>query len=239
MKITVQIGGGGLSLWQHKHDVELGGVRWVVDPDNLDALNGAPEVFPMLDRPMAITRQWQYYCRAINYGMSIQHVSALFGTSKAFTNGNGWNHNEPRANWLLVENLNSPLPKFSKVYTCGGSLLTGVVSGTDLIVRVMDGTQEPPLKPGRTYPQNVEQIDPDDYAFMPRTHPWMFLVATNVKGTGTVFPFANGGIYPWRENGGRQYTFLPHVSNFEVRYPLFRLNRLPDGAPIPSAYWSA
>ena len=238
MKVSLRITDPLPQLWQHRHDIELGGVRPVVDPENPDALKGAPEVFVLLDYSVPVTKQWQFYCRAINPAMAVQHIAALFGDEKAFCNGQGFgNPNNLRANYLLEEDLTFPLPKFGKVYTCGGSVLAGNVSGSYLIVETLDGNREPPLRPGHKYPQSVDEINPDDYLFLPETHPWLFLVAVNVKSNGTAFPFANGGVYSWTPDPTRPFSFLPHVSRYEVRYPLSKLKKVPLGAPVPSPYY--
>ena len=229
---------GRMQFWQHKHDIELGGVRDVIDGNDPNDLKGAPEVFWLVQNAMEITKQWQFYIRAINYKMSIQHVSALFGYQKAFTNGHGFGDpTDPRANFLLGEDLNSRLPKFPKVFTCGGSVLSGLESGGLFVPRMMNGNKSPLLKAGRTYPNTVDEINPNDYFYMPATHPWLFFAANNVKGSGSVFPFDNGAFYPWLEN--RPFTFMPHVSRFPINYPSSKLKKMSPGLNVPSPYYTA
>jgi hypothetical protein len=115
--------------------------------------------------------------------------------------------------------------------------MTGVVRGDELIVTMLDGSQPPPLKEGRSYPERVEDISLDDYLFTPQTHRHFFFAANIIRRDGKTVPFPNGAVYDWT-NDGRMYSWLPHVkkANVEVRYPLSRLIPLPPGAPIPSPY---
>jgi hypothetical protein len=181
----------------------------------------------MHDSRVAITEQWQFFIRAINHGMSIQHVAALFGPTQAFTNRPV---NDKRANHLLGTKLNRPDPEFDQVCTCALSVMTGAVSGEDLIVTMLDGSQPPPLKEGRRYPERVEDINPDDYLFTPWTHRHFFFAANIIRRNGKTVLFPHGAVYDWT-NDGQLYSWLPHVkrANFEVRYPLSRLIPLPLG----------
>jgi hypothetical protein len=133
--------------------------------------------------------------------------------------------------------LNRPDPEFDKVRTCALSVLTGSVSGEDLIVAMLDGSQEPPLKDGRRYPETVEDIKLDDYLFVPQTHRHFFFAANIIRRDGRTVPFPHGAVYDWMDDD-RTYTWLPHVkrSQFEIRYPLTKLIPLPAGAPLPSPY---
>ena len=117
--------------------------------------------------------------------------------------------------------------------------MTGIVHGDDLLVEMMDGSQPPPLKPGFDYPDRVEEIDPDIYAFTPRTHRHLFFVANITRMDGKkISPFPHGKPYPAWTGDERNYTWMPHVapSSAGVRYPLSRLVRLEPGAAIPSPY---
>ncbi len=133
--------------------------------------------------------------------------------------------------------LSRPDPEFDKVRTCALSVLTGSVSGKHLIVTMLDGSQEPPLKEGRSYPERVEDINLDDYLFTPQTHRHLFFVANIIRRDGRTVPFPHGAVYDWT-NDGKPYTWLPHVkrAQFEVRYPLSKLIQLLPGAEIPSPY---
>jgi hypothetical protein len=213
-------------LWQHKDDH---GVF-----DDLRTCVPCPAVFPMDDSRVTITKQWQFFIRAINPGMRLQHVSALFGPKKAFTNRPV---NDKRADHLTGANQGHPDLEFDKVRTCALSVMTGVVRGDELIVTMLDGSQPPPLKEGRNYPERVEDINLDDYLFTPQTHRHFFFAANIIRRDGKTVPFPNGAVYDWT-NDGRRYSWLPHVkkAKIEVRYPLSRLIEFPRGAPIPSPY---
>ena len=221
-----------LQAWRHKDDLELyGRVR-----NCATQLGGCPAVFDLVDGyKIELTRDWQFYIRAINYAMTAHHVSALFGDSKAFCNGSGLGGTVPRADWIMNENTNRENPSFDKVRTCARSILSGTVEGNELIINAMDGSHPPPLKAGRAYPTRLEDVDLDDYLFNPQDHRWMFLVANNIGEDGGIFPFDNGGRYAWTEEQ-RPYTFLPHVARGMVRYPLNNLVMIPAGSPIPSPY---
>ncbi|HET9587999.1 MAG TPA: hypothetical protein VFO91_04335 [Anaerolineales bacterium] len=210
--------------WQHKDDIGVFGMPRECAP--------CPAVFPMQDTRVTVTRQWQFFIRAINYKMSLRHVAALFGPQKAFTNRNP---SDLRADHLRGENLDRPDPDFDKVRTCALSVMTGEASGDDLIVTMLDGSQPPPLKEGRRYPERVEDINPNDYLFTPWTHRHFFFAANIIKPDGKTVPFPNGASYDWMGDR-KQYSWMPHVSRFEVRYPLSNLIALPAGSPVPSPY---
>jgi hypothetical protein len=117
-----------------------------------------------------------------------------------------------------------------------------VITAPNLLeVHMFDSRQPPLLKPGRSYPSRVQDVNPDDYLYMPRTHPWMFLTATIVNRSGEVVQFPRGAVYPWTgDNTSR--SFLPHIYHpgwGPVRYDLGKLWRVPDNQPIPSPYRSA
>lgn len=214
----------GRWIGQHKRDDEV--------PAALKPVRHrypTPAVWPLgeaSDHKVEITMQWQFYIRAINPGRSLQYVAALFGPTLAFTNRK---RDDARADWLRRKDLDRPNPDFDRVRTCTGSLLSGVVDGDYLIVDMMDGTRPPPLVPGKNYPARVEDVRLEDYAYRPETHPWLFMAATRV-GVGpehVTGPFPNGAVYSWTGDG-KPYTWLPHVANRPIRYPLAYLRRV-DG----------
>lgn len=221
----------GLPLWRHKDDRELG-----EDAPDRPHPSGDPAVFPMQDKKVQVTKQWQFFIRAINFEMSLQHVAALFGHKKAFTNRP---KDDLRADYLQGLNLDRPDPDFDRVRTCALSVMTGVVDGEDLLVEMMDGSQSPPLKPGFEYPERVEDIDLDIYEFTPKTHRHLFFAANITKAGGRkITPFPNGKRYPDWTGDERNYTWMPHVapSKARVRYPLSKLVQLEPGKPIPVPY---
>lgn len=117
------------------------------------------------------------------------------------------------------------------------TLLTGTNA---LEPTLFDSRKPPPLKPGKTYPTRVQDVDPDDYVYLPRTHPWMFLTANIVNRSGEVVQFPRGAVYAWTEDNTPR-SFLPHIYNPDfgpVRYDVSRLWRVPDSQPIPRPYRS-
>lgn len=224
VKITAVDPDPSIPLWQHKDDMGVFGAPRECAP--------CPAVFPLQDTRVAITKQWQFFIRAINYGMRLQHVVALLGPKKAFTNRDP---SDLRADYLKGENLDRPDPEFDKVRTCSLSVMTGTVSNGELIVAMLDGLQPPPLKEGRNYPESVQDINPDDYLFTPWMHRHLFFAANITKPNGKTVPFANGAVYDWTGDR-RPYSWMPHVSRLEVPYALSNLMELPARTPIPSPY---
>jgi hypothetical protein len=214
-----------VQLYQHREDLEVYGYIRDCAP--------CPSIFPMTgDIKTEITEQWQYYVAACNSGMELQYVAALFGPGKAFTNRN---KDFICADWLRRRNLKEPNPWWDKVRTTSRSVMTGTKVIDTLKVTMLDGTKEPALKPGRSYPKAVGEINPDDYLYHPRTHRHLFCVANIVNIKGEVVPFDNGALYDWTGDGV-PYTFIPHIARFPVYYPLENLIELPPGSPIPSPY---
>lgn len=212
-------------LWMVKHNAFRG--------DNPNY----PAIVNLLPQPVKLTREWQFFIRAINYAMPIRKVSAIFGNWKAFTNGTGFGDpNDLRRNYLLGEHTSTryELPKFDKVRTCIRATHTGEAQGDYLWLETFDGDEPPPLKPGKRHPRTVGEINIDDYLYNPRDHRWMFFAANNIDDRGKVFPFDNGGFYDWFEDGDRQVTWLPLVSNFPVRLSLEYFEKVTS---IPSPYY--
>ncbi len=223
-------------LWRHKNDFELG----VNAPTRtFGELKAVPEVYTLDDRGMALTKQWQFFIYAINFHMDIKKISAIFGTRRAFTNKKGFpsKPNDPlRADWILGENLDAPNPEFDKTRTCARSVMTGTVVGNKLRLKMLDGNLPPPLKQGRTYPEKIQDVDPDDYLYLPWTHRYYFFAANTVDVRGETSPFPKGGNYKDLIGDNRMYTWLPHVTKFQVLYPLSMLEKVAAGEPVPSPY---
>lgn len=128
---------------------------------------------------------------------------------------------------------------YSPTYKDGRRQLRFAATRNMLNVVTFDSRKNPPLKPGRTYPRNRSEINPDDYLYMPQTHRHMFLVANVVKMNGDVYQFPRGATYPWVDDGLTPYSFLPHINNYgygAVLYPLDYLRKLPLGSPVPRPY---
>jgi hypothetical protein len=227
-----------------------------------------PAVWVLMDDPHAeVDRQWQYYLRAINYNMALEDVYLLLDYRLAFANRTGFrNPSSPRADYFHNRDLQYKPPQLDKVRTCSRNVLTGatgyslmvalretvtavttrqpvslrtaLTASNVLEVRTLDSVPPPPLRAGRSYPARMEDVNPDDYAFLPRTHPWLFVTATIVNARGECVQFPRGRLYSWTEDRTPR-SFLPLVSHHgygPVRYPLSRLRRLADSEPVPSPY---
>src|SRR5688572_17706726 len=163
-----------------------------------------PAIVNLLAQSMFVTRDWQYYIRAINRGMTRQHVSAIFEYKKALANGTGFGDgSDPRRDYILNENLDADQdPQFDKVRTCvlnthaGKQIITSWDSDS-VMLETMDGNQPPPMKPGKRHPQTLDEIRLDDYLYQPKTHRWLFFAANNINGRGAVSPFAHGAVYEY------------------------------------------
>ena len=193
-------------LWMVLESAFLGDVR------------NMPGIVTLLARPTAITEQWQYYIAAINYKMSLNHISAIFNAWRAYCNGTGHGDpQDPRKNFILRQNLTADDLQFDKARTNIRATHTGKMNGDQLELLVFDGTDPPPLKPGRTYPRRVEDAHFDNYLFNPRDHRYRFFAANNYQVDGDVVPWVNGGLYSWFEAGRSPVTWLPLVANYPLK----------------------
>lgn len=222
----------GITPYMHREDREvLGGIR---------SCAPCPAVFVLKDdNHNLITKQWQYYQIAINSSMTLENVALLLDNNLAFTNSTGLgNEGDPRADFFRNENLAHKPPQFDKVRTCSRNCVTGVEQNGMLNVKTFDIRFPPPLKPGKAYPRTIEEINPDDYLYLPRYNREMFLVANIVNGRGEVVQFPRGGLYSWT-NDNTPYSFLPLCSNpayGPVLVSLSRFRKLPVDSPVPSPY---
>ncbi len=195
-----------------------------------------PAVVVLKDDPHAkFDKQWQFFVRAMNYRMSIQHVSQLYEKGRAFFNRTGF---PGKCNYLTGEDSGEDLPNADKVRSCLLNVVTGVERGNNLIVKVFDSRQPPPLKPGRSYPNTVEEINIDDYLITPQTNREMFVVGNIINTSGGLVPFPNGAVYDWIGDG-RPYSFLPLIANLgygEIVYPMSKVKKLPLGTSVPTPY---
>jgi hypothetical protein len=186
-----------------------------------------------------ITKQWQYYLIAINPAMSIENVFYLLDDELAFCNSTGLrNGSDPRQDWFHNKDLTYSPPSFHKVIICSRNCVTGVEQGGYLNVKTFDIRMNPPLKPGKTYPRTILEINPDDYLYSPRYNREMFIVANIINGAGEVVQFPRGGLYEWTQDD-TPYSFLPLCSNptyGSVQVPLTRFAKLPKDSPVPSPY---
>ena len=221
-------------LWMHKEDRAAQGYIRSCAP--------CPAVWVLKDdQHVYFGKQWQFFLAAINPGMTLENVMLLLDYRLAFANRTGLtNPNDPRADFITGKHLDRRPPQLDKVRTCSRSVLTGVVVGDALKVLLFDSRQPPPLKPGRTYPSHIEDVDPDDYLYLPQRHPWMFLAANVVNKAGEVVQFPRGAVYSWTGDNTPR-SFVPHIYNptfGDVMYPLDLLQPLRAEQPIPSPYRS-
>lgn len=107
-----------------------------------------------------------------------------------------------------------------------------------LKVKVFDSRQPPPLKPGKTYPNDISKVNPDDYDFMPWDNPEMWLVADIVNNAGEVVQFPRGALYSYKGDN-MPYSFMPHIADLgygDILYGLNNLVKVPLGSPPPPVY---
>jgi len=190
-----------MQLWRLYHDIERGPLwRWRV-----------PEVFPIGSVPVTLDRAWQLFTKALNPDMTPTKWRALFRYNTAFSNfGNGYDYPDgtPKPDYINNVDLNATGKlRLDKVRVCGGALVTGTVSGTNLIVDVLDGNAAPPAV--------------EDVAI------WHKFVALNVVNETTLSRFPQGdGADVW----------IPLVSRETVKIPLAQLAKVDMTKPLPSPY---
>lgn len=225
-----------LQLYQHGEDEQvLGGVRGC-------ATGGCPAVMILNDRPDTVfDKQWQFFLYAINPGMSPSAISALMASNKALMNNTGVDDpDHPRANYIMGHDLKAPNPRLDKLRTFARNIHAVVEMGDELQVRTFDGNSPPPLKPGKSYPNTLAEVNLDDYLITPKTNMEMFLVCNVIKNRpddGTsIFPFDNGGNYDWTPEPTEMYSFFPLVSIFKILSPLKNWIKIPPGSTPPSYY---
>jgi len=176
---------------------------------------GKPMIWVFSDADVKLTKEWQFFIKAINPGMTLKHISAIFGDSKAFCNGTGFEGATPRKNYILNENLSAAeLPRFDKVRTCGNT----VIQMDNGIVMMMNGNATPPLKPGVAQPQTLAEATLDKYLYTPQFYPHLFFNAVTTRPDFTVGAFPNGAVYSWTGDNFPR-TFLPHVAPIQIVYP--------------------
>jgi hypothetical protein len=185
--------------------------------------------------------QWQFFLYAINPGMRTNAISSLMGHQKALMNNTGiGDSNNPRANYIEGEDLDAPPPRLDKLRTFARNIHTGIEMGDFLQLKTFDGNNPPPLKPGRSYPNTLEEVNLDDYLITPQTNIEMFLVCNNIRAhpgsLTSIFPFDNGGVYEWTPEPTEMYSFFPLVSRFNIHSPLTNWIKIPPGSPLPSYY---
>lgn len=151
-------------LWRVKHWAEAGRT----EPSN------RPEVWPFFPNHFVNFREdWQLLSKSINPRISPKKWTSFYGYNVWITNKQGFGMKTPRANFVTRENLKAALPK-CELLTCGGNILTGTVSGNNLVVTVLDG-----LAPAPT----LEWL---------QARPWFITTAVNWYTSGAVGRFPQG-----------------------------------------------
>jgi hypothetical protein len=211
------------------------------------ASGGCPAVVPLtpVDQPdVWFTKGWQFHLVAINMGMPLSAVISLMGDEKSFMNGTGITSGSQRNNYLTGNVGYSKDPATDKFRSTCLSIHTGWDDGTWMYPVAMDGTREPPMKPGRPAPRTLQEIRPEDYLITPWDYPEMFVICTNVRWKIdpkrlAYGPYDHGIVRPWRQDMGDNdiYTYFPFVTTQQnVRTPLSWWTKLAPGTPLPSYY---
>jgi hypothetical protein len=220
LPITIRLGAqaGPSDLYHVKTDAEVGRTN----------RSNMPMIWFFAETPGAIlNKEWQFYLRAINPGMSVNALTAHLHYQKVVTNQQGFGMDgDPRRNYLKGEDLdavdregNPAYPRMPKTFTFGEAIVQ-IKNG---FVTTLDGRQPPPLKPAYSQPRVLAEAWEDIYLYTPRTHPHLFARAvTSVKtaaGEWVVRSFPNAALYPWYQDGNTPAFFLPHVSMNLVPWP--------------------
>jgi hypothetical protein len=168
-------------------------------------------VFFFDERKVILTKEWQMYYVAINFNMVINNISRSWEDNVAFTNGTGFGGHTHARNYITMQDLNNPLPKYDKTRICGDAQFH-MENGK---VLCMNGTSNPLLKPGMTHPQSTQEAYGafERYLYNPRDNPMLFYPST-VTGNdfhSHAWPMKAGtGLYPWYKDGTTPvlYQFL-------------------------------
>lgn len=151
-------------FWRVLHWIECG-----------DPKRSRPEVNPLFpNHHTPFTKEWQLFSYAFD-GLGGKWT-AVYSYQRAFTNDQGFGDpDDPRANYVVGKDLSFPLPKVEALI-CGGALVAGKVSGSDLIIETLNGRHAPP---------SVEWL---------RAHPWLYFDAVNCDAGGVprLFPQGRG-----------------------------------------------
>jgi GH25 family lysozyme M1 (1,4-beta-N-acetylmuramidase) len=192
-------------LWQLLHDVQLGEIRQPTEG------NGAPEVFPMMDKHFTrFTREWQMFSYEL-MALPAKKWRAVFTWKRALANRNGFeNPADPRADYVNKMDMSSDDPKFASLLF-GGNVITGREDGEYLWVETLDGNLPPPS------------------VAWAKERPWLVQTCTNVT-------YSNGHVGNFPQGDGLPVV-VPVLASKPVRITLKNLRKLPPGSPIPKVYW--
>lgn len=142
--------------------------------------DGLPEVFSLLKTDklnppaegssITLTQDWQLLSRAMNPDLPVNKWTNMYAMGVALANKQGFPHDagdQPKANYVTGENLDSPDPKLDIPRTCGGAThsVIGEV-GNYWILETLQGAA-PTL----------------DFMI---SHPWLKFDITTARNNGTV-----------------------------------------------------
>lgn len=188
-------------LYWLKHDPERGSI-WRTK---------VPEVFPVSDQTVRLTKYWQYFTYYLNPGMTGSKWRVLYGYYTAFTNqGAGYDRpgDPPKQDWINIRDLTAiDVPRFPKIILCGGALLAGIESNGFLWIDYIDANLAPPEA------KNVPI--------------WKKFCALNIVDRDTFSRFPQGD--------GRD-VWIPILGKEPIGIPLTNLIKLDMNKPLPSPY---
>lgn len=188
-------------LYWLKHDPERGGI-WRTK---------VPEVFPLSDQTIRLTKYWQYLTFYLNPGMEPKKWRVLYGYYTAFTNqGAGYDRpgDPPKQDWINMRDLlATDVPRFPKIILCGGALVTGKEENGKLWIEYIDYNLPPPE--AKTVPI------------------WKKFCALSIvdKDTFSRFPYCDG-----------RDVWIPILGKEPIGIPLQDLIKLDMNKPLPNPY---
>lgn len=174
-------------LWRVLHDVETPKGVW---RPNL------PEVFPLFPSHFSnFGREGQLLSKAKNPLLTPAKWTNIYMYTLWIANGQGFgDETDQRANYVAMRNLDKPNPRV-ECLTTGGSLLTGYVEGSNLVVTTLDANNLPSLE-------------------WLQERPWFWTYAVTVDGRGNPRRFPQG----LQPDGSIVPIVHPLIAN-PVRYP--------------------
>lgn len=127
-------------LWRVLHEIEK------PPEERFNPVNN-PEVRSMYPRHFSnFGKEAQLLTMAVNPRISPLKLTVVYDESTIITNNQGFGlPDDPRANWFLNKDLDCDPPKVGAL-TCGGCVLTGFPTATNLIVTTLDYREIPTLE---------------------------------------------------------------------------------------------